>query len=200
MKRGAVGEPSQMSLGGLAPPQADDRLFFAIFPDADTAARIAALAATLRLRHGLRGKVLLAARLHVTLHHLGDYAGLPPAIVAAATRAGGRLASRRFDVVFDRAASFGTARGKCPFVLRGGDGITGLIELQRELGMHMAASGIGRHVEQRFTPHVTLLYDEMAVDHGSVDPIGWRASEVVLVHSLIGRSEHRILARWMLAE
>jgi RNA 2',3'-cyclic 3'-phosphodiesterase len=78
--------PAQSSLPGFdAEPKPTDRLFFAIFPDADTAARIARLALQLRSEHGLRGTPLKQERFHVTLHHLGDYAGLNHGIVAMAT-------------------------------------------------------------------------------------------------------------------
>ena len=193
------GGPPQMSLGGFEPPVANDRLFFAVFPDADTASRLAALGSTLRHGHGLRGKVLAADRLHVTLHHLGDHAVLPPALVEAARKAGDRLGSRPFEVTFDSASSFASRRGSRPFVLRGSAGVDGIVDLQRELGQHMAATGLGRHVEASFTPHVTLLYDDATALHAAIDPISWRVDEVVLVRSLLGRHEHERLGSWPLA-
>ena len=77
---------AQMSLGfgGDIPTE---RLFFAVMPDAVTAARIAELADGLRGDHGLEGWPLACERLHVTLHHLGDYAGLPPGLLAKAQQA-----------------------------------------------------------------------------------------------------------------
>lgn len=47
-------------------------LFFAIFPRPEDAASIAVLAARLKGRHALKGKLTEAHRLHVTLHHLGN--------------------------------------------------------------------------------------------------------------------------------
>ena len=58
------------------PAKLTDRLFFAIFPGPAVAARIARVAQYLRSQHGLKGKPLEARRLHITLHHLGDFAGL----------------------------------------------------------------------------------------------------------------------------
>lgn len=53
------------------PPQTPtDRLFFAIFPDAVTADRIAGAASRLRAEGGLRGRPQEASRFHVTLHHV----------------------------------------------------------------------------------------------------------------------------------
>ena len=49
--------PEQFSLEGFDDPQVPtDRLFFAIFPDTDSAAEIAQLAQHLRDEHGLNGR------------------------------------------------------------------------------------------------------------------------------------------------
>ena len=100
-----------------------DRLFFAIFPDAVTAARIARLREALYLELGLRGKPLATERLHATLHHVGDYAGLPLDIVASAGDAASAVAMPPFTVAFDGAESFRGRPGHRPFVLRGEDGV-----------------------------------------------------------------------------
>ena len=44
----------QMTLGGFAAQPASDRLFFAVYPDAQTARHIIELASSVRARHGLR--------------------------------------------------------------------------------------------------------------------------------------------------
>lgn len=62
----------------------------------------------------------------------------------------------------------------------------------------MTATGLGRWVERNFTPHVTLLYDDRSVAPQAIEPIAWTVREFVLVHSLLGRTEHRILGRWSL--
>src|SRR5687767_10301082 len=98
-------EAGQMGFGGFGPPQPTDRLFFAVFPDCAAAIRIADIAQALRSQHGLRGKPLRADRFHVTLHHLGDYAGLPDDMVAQAGQAAMRVDLPAFDVVFDSASS-----------------------------------------------------------------------------------------------
>jgi 2'-5' RNA ligase len=188
----------QLSLLGFEPTPPTDRLFFAIFPDADAAARIAKLAERLRGKGGLKGKPLATERFHVTLHHLGDYIRLPQDIVAAAREAAAAVTAPPFDVLFDYAVSFvGRPRNR-PFVLRGGDGVAALMAFQQSLGLAMRKAGLGRWVDQRFTPHVTLLYDDRFVDEQRIEPIGWAVHEFVLVHSLLGRSEHIPLERWPL--
>ena len=192
--------PGQGGFDAHGAVRATDRLFFAVHPDADTAARISQLALRLREQQGLQGAALPPERLHVTLHHLGDYVGVPADVCTAARAAGASLRADALDVVFDHAASF-PARGRAaPFVLRGGAALQSLDTLQRLLGERMAAAGIGRLVERRFTPHVTLLYDRIVVPSTPIAPLAFRVNGVSLVHSLLGRSEHRILAHWPLRD
>lgn len=184
---------------GLGPqPQATDRLFFAVFPDAATAAEIAATASALRAEQRLRGKPLHADRFHVTLHHLGDYAGLPGDLIAKAGTAAARVDMATFEIAFDNAASFSRQPRNRPFVLRGEAGVARLQDLQSALGTAMGAAGLQRLVDRRFTPHVTLLYDDRAVEPQPIERIAWQVREFVLVHSLLGKTEHRILGRWPL--
>jgi 2'-5' RNA ligase len=80
----------QLSLMGFeAPPPAapTDRLFFALQPSATACAQITALGEALRETHGLHSKPIAPERLHITLHHLGDHAGVPADVVEAAGRA-----------------------------------------------------------------------------------------------------------------
>ncbi|OOG39847.1 2'-5' RNA ligase family protein [Polaromonas sp. A23] len=181
-----------------ASPHLTDRLFFAIFPDAGTATQIAGLAQQLREEHGLRGKPLKTERFHVTLHHLGDYAGLPQDLVDVACAAAASIAAAPFDVTFDRAASFSTAPRNRPFVLRGGDGVASLIAFQQTLGDALKKTVLGRWAKPAYTPHVTLLYDDRGVPEQPVPAVSWTASEFVLIHSLIGQTLHVPLARWPL--
>jgi 2'-5' RNA ligase len=185
-----------MALGGLDLPRATDRLFFAVFPDAVTAARIVDIAQALRDSLGLRGKPLRADRLHVTLHHLGDYAGLPQDVLAMAREAAAGVEAPGFEVGFDRASSFNGKPRNHPFVLLGDTGVAALRKLQSALGRSLAGAGLGRLLGSEFTPHVTLLYDDRVITSQAIDPIAWRVNEFVLVHSLLGQGERRILGRW----
>jgi RNA 2',3'-cyclic 3'-phosphodiesterase len=191
--------PGQFSqTGSDTAAKITDRLFFAIFPDAAAAARIAKLAQNLRGEHGLKGKLLETQRLHVTLHHLGDYAGLPRDIVAASVEAAATVAMPPFEVSFDRALSFPDRPAHRPFVLRGGDGA--LASLQRTLGAALGKAGLAaRRAEPPYTPHVTLLYDDSLVAERPVETVAWTVFEFVLVHSLLGRNLYVPLARWPLA-
>ena len=189
----------QLSFTGFdASPQPADGVFFAIFPEVDAAAGAARLARHQRDAHGLRGRPLARERLHVSLHHLGDYAGLPRGIVAAACEAAAAVAMPSFDVAFDRAVSFIGRSGNRPFVLQGGDGVAGLMVLHRLLGAAMQKVGLGRWAKPHYVPHVTLLYDDRCVAEQAVETVGWTVHEFVLVHSLHGRTRYVPLARWPL--
>ncbi len=189
----------QSSLPGFdAAPKLTDRLFLAVFPDAVAAVRIARLAGQLREDHGLQGRPLKTERFHATLHHLGDYAGLPQDLVAIAEDAAASVKAAPFEVVFDRAASFSSAPRNRPFVLRGDAGLDALVAFQVKLGAALKKTVLGRWAKPGYTPHVTLLYDDRSVPEQAVEKISWTVREFVLVHSLIGQTVHIPLARWPL--
>ncbi|MES2950074.1 MAG: 2'-5' RNA ligase family protein [Pseudomonadota bacterium] len=196
------GSALQTSLPGFDAPSAPtDRLFFAIFPDSGAASQVDQLAEQLRTVHGLKGKPLQTERFHITLHHLGDFVGLPPHIVAMAMEAGASVIQQPFQIALDRAMSFVARPGKNPYVLLGGgDGVAELIGFQLALGDAMAKTGlkVGK-TKSGYTPHVTLLYDEHSVAEHPVEVLNWTAREFVLVHSLLGQTKHVPLARWTLA-
>jgi len=178
-------------------PPVTDRLFFAIFPDPVTAAGIAREADNLRASHRLNGRPLAPERLHITLHHLGDHAGVRRDIVAMAGEAAEAVTAESFEVTFDRAASFHNG-GNNPFVLQGGEGLDALKAFQSDLGLAMARAGLGKLADKSFTPHVTMLYDKRLVAAQAITPVKWTVRDFTLIHSLLGRTKHIPLARWTL--
>lgn len=77
---------AQLSLG-LGEEKTTERLFFAVMADAITATHAAQIGSALLQAGLVEGKPLAPERLHVTLHHLGDYAGgLPPSLVRVPAR------------------------------------------------------------------------------------------------------------------
>jgi len=193
--------PDQPSFPGFErqpPLPATDRLFLGVFLERDAAARGVDLARRLRKDLNLRGMPLAAERLHITLHHIGDYAGLPPRVIAAIRDAAATVRMDPFEVEFDRVASFSGRPGNRPLVLRGGDGLAELMKFQRGLSVAITRARVGRPVASQFTPHVTLLYDDIQVEELAVEPIRWIVREFILVHSLLGQTRHVPLARWSL--
>ena len=177
---------------------ATDRLFFAVYPPPDAAARILGLAGELREAEGLKGRLHSAEQLHVTLFYLGDYDGLPDAVVAAASAAAGAVRAAPFAARFDRAVSFTAQARNRPFTLQGGAGVAGLAALHGALATELGKAGLASEARAPFTPHVTLLYDDKAVVERPVPPVDWVVTEFVLMRSLLGRSTHVPLGRWPL--
>ena len=200
--------PQQFDLEGFGDPEPTtptDRLFFAILPDPATAARICVFTQQLSQEHGLRGRPLLADRLHITLHHLGDYAGLPDGLIDRACQAAAQIQAASFDVTFERVLSFGRKSRNRPIVLLGNQaelgGLADLAAFQKVLYAQMCRAGLQGEKQiarqnANFTPHTTLLYDMTDVPEQAIEPISWRATEFVLVHSLLGKTKHVHLARW----
>jgi RNA 2',3'-cyclic 3'-phosphodiesterase len=175
-------------------------LFFALCPSDADASRIFRLGVCLRRRIGLKAQVLAAARLHVSLHGLGEFATPPKHLVDAACAAGRVVAFPPFEIAFDCAGSFrGGTNGKWPFVLRALHDVDALTLFHRALGVAMTRAGLRHGVTPYFTPHITLLYDARFVAPRAIDPVRFVVREFVLLDSLIGRGRHLRIARWPLA-
>lgn len=91
-------------------PHATDSLFFAAFPDAACARNVEMLGEELRCRYGLKGKMLAAERLHVSLQHVG----LPEAVVDKASRIAATVRRPTFTVSFNSVMSFRGRPGNQP--------------------------------------------------------------------------------------
>jgi RNA 2',3'-cyclic 3'-phosphodiesterase len=135
----------------------------------------------------------------VTLHHLGDHAGVPQDMVAKAGAVAAALRVAPFEVEFESVLSF--VRGgqsKPALVLAGEHGVATLIAFQRALAVAMIRGGLGQWVEKSFTPHMTLVYDPQVIQKQSIRPISWTVRELVLIHSFLGQGRHVTLGRWPL--
>lgn len=166
------------------------RLFFATVPDVGSAAKIHRLAGILKRAHGFRRDLIVPEHLHVSLLFLGRWS---EQVARSACEAVAGVKMTPFEVSFDRTASFRGRPGNRPLVLLGDDTLDRLKSLGRMVGAAIAEKGMGRRAVRDFTPHITLLYGERAVDEYPVEPIRWTVNEFVLIHSLQG---HAHLARW----
>ncbi len=153
------------------------RLFFALWPDADTAGVLQARAQ--QAHDACGGRVMRLDTLHLTLAFLGAVGGrrIPAlrALLSAGERFGGTL-------VLDR---FGYFRG--PRIVWAGSSapVSWLHTLHERLWADIEPIGLARPAE-RFRPHISLL---RKVAHGTLPPwpaggaIIWRAQRLVLVAS-----------------
>ena len=176
-----------------------ERIFLACLPDAETAARIYALAESLKAKHGIEGTLILPEHLHVTLFHLGDWRQVPEEMVKQASVAAVQVRLAPFDAVFDRVGSFRNRTGVFPFVLTGEKHIAAWLPLHEALAAELKRAGLGGATQGEFQPHITLARDETRVKPEAVSPpISWTVREIVLVHSLLGKTTHIHLGRWPL--
>jgi 2'-5' RNA ligase len=184
-------------------PERPERLFFALIPDANTAGRIGRFADRLLCESRLeKGKRIEADRLHVSLHHVGDYRRLRTQVVYAARQAGRSVSMRPFEITFRSIDSFGGTPPiggrppRCSLVLRGE--ADALLQLHRSLGLAMAKNGLRAAV--RFAPHMTLHYGPRRVPPRAIEPIRLAVNQFSLVHSELGLTKYNILDRWPLEE
>ena len=187
----------------LAPPSRPPRapgfhsLFFAVLPDAADASRLHAHARQVEGRLGMSGRALEPERLHVTLHLAGGYVDEPAEVeIARWCRAAAAVRHAPFEVVFDRVASFGDEGN--PLVFTSSDDV-GLHALHEALGMALADTG-ERIKRQRTTPHMTLSYRGKRIAETSIEPVRWRAQELVLIDSHVGAHVHEVIGRWPLRD
>jgi 2'-5' RNA ligase len=176
-----------------------DRLFFALLAGPDIQQSTTRLAERLSDEHGLRARPIPPERRHVSLVHLGDYKrGLPPKLIWAAMQAADRTPAAPFDFTLDRIGSFEAFRKDPPIMLCGSDGLAQLLSFHARLCASLAAVGLDRWVGPGFNPHMTLFYDRERVDWRPIEPLVWRARELVLIHSVVGWSIYNILGTWPL--
>ena len=186
------------SRSASSPLKWEDKWFFALQPTAAAREAIVRQQDELGLRHGFQRYRLKPENLHVTLQLIGHGSTLSPDLLRAAHAAAATVACRPVDLTFDRALSFKSQQGNYPFVL-----LCAQTALAPLLAFHRAlTTALHEHRAiqdpDRFTPHVTLFRDPAFVLEHAIPPISWTATEFVLVHSLVGRSEHRIVGRWTL--
>lgn len=176
-----------------------ERLFLGIMLPPDRAGPASKVLEEARVDHGLKGSPIRPDRLHITLILVGDYAGsIPQSVLTDVQTAMDGLSETAFDVAFDRAASFAGAPGKHPYVLLGGEGVETLNGFRDRLFRTLLRAGVRTLSKETFTPHVTLAYGDQKLAERVIDPVGWRATEFVLIHSEVRRSTYHTLGRWPL--
>jgi 2'-5' RNA ligase len=174
------------------------RLFFALCPPAAVEWRAASIADDYGKAFSLSAKPRLTT-LHVTIIGIDDYEELPEDAVFAARQAGATVEGAPIAITFDRIMSFRREGKARALVLCGEGGRKALTRLHVQLGVGMHNAGLRHNISRDFTPHMTLLYDRKAVPTATLDTsVSWTASEFLLIHSVLGKTEHRIIDRWPL--
>lgn len=185
--------------GGAPAATQIERLFLGLMLPPDQIGAASRVLEDARVDHGLRGSPIRPDRLHITLIHVGDYAGsLPQSVVADILSAMDGLSEAAFDLALDRAGSFAGAPGKHPYVLLGGEGVEALVAFRDRLFRALLRAGVRTLSREAFTPHVTLTYGDRQLPERAIQPVGWRALDFLLIHSEVGRSTYHTLGRWPL--
>ena len=166
------------------------RVFFALWPEPDVAARLDKLGAEAHAACG--GRRTRRDTLHMTLAFIGDIdAARVPGLIAAADA----VAVEPFSVCIDRIGSWRHNRIAWAGVGSVPPALTALAS-----GLNGALQAAGFPVERRnFAPHVTLLRrvrDTFA--EREVMPVEWPVERFVLVESqrLAQGAHYRVLAQW----
>ncbi len=168
-----------------------DRLLFLVYADPPAAAAAVEIGCGLRDEYDLKGPPIQPRHIHSTLWHVGDdFSPPPPALIATLKTCANRVSMPAFRVSFDRVESFNGGA----LVLRGEEGVIGLELLYENLSAALCMKGT-----RSFVPHVTLLRDKRRLLSSiPVAPIEWTVTEFALVHSLLGKTTHCVLARFPL--
>jgi RNA 2',3'-cyclic 3'-phosphodiesterase len=165
------------------------RLFFALMPSAEVVPEIAAVRGGL----GIAKSHVLDHRLHLTLWSLDLPMTPPPGIIADLCAAAARVEGPALRLVLHELV--GNGHVTC---LRPGEPMPVLKAFQQRLQLAAADGGLWPNRGFRFDPHMTLAYGQAEGVRRPVWPISWRAEDFVLVHSLVGLTEHVVLGRWRL--
>lgn len=170
-------------------PNPRHRLFFAVFPPPVTARQIAQSGAWF----GSEGRAIQWDRLHVTIDILDDHEHFPARDAAAMIAAGGRVSAPPFTLALDQLAESNRSVALRPRLRS-----FAAERLHAATGAALAEAGLSRRAGYRMSPHMTLFYRNGRPSVRAIAPVSWRVEELVLVHSLLGRTRYEILGRWPL--
>lgn len=167
------------------------RLFFALMPSEDIIPEIASVRGEL----GIAKSHVLDHRLHMTLWSLDLPMTPTQGIVEDLRRAAAAatVAAPALRLVLQELV--GNGRVTC---LKPGEPMPVLKAFQQKLQLAVADVRLWPNKGFRFDPHLTLAYGQEQGVRRPVWPISWRAEELVLIHSLVGLTEHVVLGRWTL--
>ena len=180
------------------PTQDVHNLFFALVPGDDVRARIAAAARELERSLAPLGRWLKPARYHLTLQFLGQHAQFPSSLAERAIDAGDAVIATAFELVLDRAGSFGVRR--IPGWLGCSRVPAGLRSLSDALAQALRAHGVPAADPARFVPHVTVLRDaEEPISFVLPQAVAWPVGSFALIDSRVQPpAPYRVLREWPL--
>lgn len=187
----------QLFLPGMTPPPIS-KIFVAVMLEDAAALQAAGVGRRLNNGLGLKCKLRPERTLHVTLKFLGTFAEVPEQRVEEMKEGCAIVArfARSFEATFDQAMSFRGRPDNHPLVLTGKRRNLDLDRLYRGLAQVFGPGG--SRGSEGFLPHVTFGYGPVLFETREVEPVRWNVTEIVLIRSLVGKTEYQELGRWRL--
>jgi 2'-5' RNA ligase len=143
---------------------------------------------------GLAETMVENERLHITLGITEDFPRQPYEAMQRLIEIGARISAAPVPVRLDRVSGSNET-----IALRPSRKIDALAELGHKLQRGLSGTGLLRGAWD-FHPHVTLLYRKGRPFTRTIEPIGWDATDFVLIHSILGAHRHIELGRWPLID
>lgn len=165
------------------------RLFFALRPPPIVARQIDHFASEL----APDARRILIDHQHVTMGISPDWPDYPYEQIKALRRAAVAIEADPFDLWLDRLSEGGRSAA-----LRPSRSIEGLKALQQQVAMTMKRAGVMSRPDWSFSPHQTLFYRDGRPDQRPISGFGWRAEQLVLICSHVGRTRHAVVGTWTL--
>ena len=192
----------QTTLAGFGHAKAGEthRLFFALWPDDEIRAAIAARSDRLKQDHAAGGRWIKPHRYHLTLHYLGEFPRRPTELIDLAAAAGDRVRATAFDFSLDVAGSF--SNRSIPWWLGCRETPADFEALGSAISESLGVRASQSANAAKLVPHVTILRDATrALEPTPVQPIEWPVGEFVLIESVLGTtSRYDIVRRWNLRD
>jgi 2'-5' RNA ligase len=191
--RSRPADPRQIALG-LGPSERY-KLLFAALPPEPVAKQVLSVGQGLQAQFGLE----VALRIpHVPLYGLGDYDGIPHAVIDAVGSVADLVRAKSFDAIFDAVQLVSEPRQK--LVLHCGKGQYGFVALQNAIGNALAGAGADqKQFDARVGPHLTLFDGGGRVADSALDPpIAWHVDRFSLILSLQRHKHYEPYGAWPL--
>jgi 2'-5' RNA ligase len=175
--------------------------FLALFPDLNIAERMIQLGNRILSENGMHSRLRPLTHLHVSMHFFGYGSDVSQTLVSVLDPTCKAVAAQTlpFDIELDRVMSFRGRPGNHPLVLVGDEQRNvALKKLHQSLEVQLVKSRLASRPNNKFVPHVTLLYDKQILAPMPIDPVIWRVEEMVLVRSEVGVTKYERPGRWKL--